>query len=94
MRFDTRRHLIVEETNAIGTAYLRLDLLPSDAQAKLRNNFREYVESRLETSGHLSSDLPRALEAFSRSMKLLAEIWNQAVVACRDQGRQSATMLL
>ena len=30
-RFDTRRQLIVEETNVIGTAYLRLDLLPSDA---------------------------------------------------------------
>ena len=27
-RFDTRRQLIVEETNDIGTAYLRLDLLP------------------------------------------------------------------
>ena len=31
-RFDTRRQLIVEEANAIGTAYLRLDLLPADAQ--------------------------------------------------------------
>ena len=29
-RFDTRRQLIVEETNDIGTAYLRLDLLPVD----------------------------------------------------------------
>jgi hypothetical protein len=30
-RFDERRKLIVEEANAIGTAYLRLDLLPSAA---------------------------------------------------------------
>ncbi len=93
-RFDTRRHLIADETNAIGTAYLRLDLLPSDTQARLRPIFREYVESRLETSGHLSSDFPRALKAFSRSMKLQDEIWSQAVAACRDQGIQSATMLL
>src|SRR4051812_45493567 len=28
-RFDMRRQLIVKETNAIGTAYLRLDLLPA-----------------------------------------------------------------
>src|SRR5439155_1376569 len=34
-RFDTRRQLIVEETNDIGTAYLRLDLLAADAQAAL-----------------------------------------------------------
>ena len=30
-RFDTRRELIVQETNAIGTAWLRLDLLQSRA---------------------------------------------------------------
>ena len=28
-RFEGRRQLIVDEANAIGTAYLRLDLLPS-----------------------------------------------------------------
>src|SRR5437870_4214168 len=39
-RFNTRRQLIVEETNAIGTAYLRLDLLPASAQPKLREDFR------------------------------------------------------
>lgn len=27
-RLDDRRHLIVREANAIGTAYLRLDVLP------------------------------------------------------------------
>ena len=31
-RFEGRRHLIVEEANDIGTAYLRVDLLPADAQ--------------------------------------------------------------
>src|SRR5262245_16132661 len=35
-RFDTRRQLVVEEANAIGTAYLRLDLLPATAQPQLR----------------------------------------------------------
>jgi hypothetical protein len=46
-RFDTRRHLIVEETNAIGTAYLRLDVLPSTVQPALRDSFRRYLDSRL-----------------------------------------------
>ena len=46
-RFDTRRQLIVEETNALGTAYLRLDLLPPAAQPALREWFRQYVEARL-----------------------------------------------
>ena len=47
-RFDERRNLIVQETNDIGTAYLRLDLLPASAQPGLRDLFRRYVDSRLE----------------------------------------------
>src|SRR5512139_2654095 len=45
-RFDARRQLIVQEANAIGTAYLRLDLLPVAAQAPLREKFRAYAASR------------------------------------------------
>jgi hypothetical protein len=55
-RFDTRRQLIVEETNDIGTAYLRLDLLPADLQPALRESFRRYLDARIEvyreTAGH------------------------------------------
>src|SRR5205809_1283443 len=47
-RFDTRRQLIVEETNDIGTAYLRLDLLPADVQPALRERFQRYFDSLLE----------------------------------------------
>ena len=47
VRFETRRNLVVEEVNDIGTAYLRLDLLPPAAQPKLRDAFRRYVDSRL-----------------------------------------------
>src|SRR5262249_8473762 len=42
-RFDVRRNLIAEEANMIGTAYLRLDLLPSEAQPELREEFRKYL---------------------------------------------------
>ena len=47
-RFDQRRHLIVEETNAIGTAYLRVDLVAPDLQSALRESFRRYLEARLD----------------------------------------------
>lgn len=46
-RIEKRRDLIVEEANAIGTAYLRLDLIPAAAQPALREDFRQYVDSRL-----------------------------------------------
>jgi len=38
-RYDVRRQITVDESNAIGTAYLRLDLLPAQAQPVLREKF-------------------------------------------------------
>ncbi len=46
-RFEARRHLLTEEANAIGTAYLRLDLLPATAQPELRRMMRAYVDARM-----------------------------------------------
>ena len=43
---DQRRRLIVEESNAISTAYLRLDLLPANQQQEMRNLFRQYLDAR------------------------------------------------
>src|SRR5262245_22740495 len=46
-RFDVRRAQAVDEVNAIGTAFLRIDLLPSSAQPALRDSFRQYVDARI-----------------------------------------------
>jgi hypothetical protein len=45
-RFEQRRHLITQEANAIGTAYLRLDLLPTDTQPEMRQLFARYLDTR------------------------------------------------
>jgi hypothetical protein len=92
-RFDTRRQLIVEETNAIGTAYLRLDLLPTAAQPALRERFRQYVEARLEVYRRLP-DIAAAQAEETRATQLQGDIWRQAVAACQEAGVHAATMLL
>ena len=46
-RLDMRRSLIVEEANAIGTAWLRLDVLPADVRTAEHDLFRRYVDVRL-----------------------------------------------
>ena len=58
-RFDTRRQLIIEETNDIGTAYLRLDLLSAEAQPGLREKFRQYVEHGWKSIGNYRTLLRR-----------------------------------
>jgi hypothetical protein len=46
-RFDTRRNVIIEEANNIGTAILRADLYPDSTRNLLRSNFKMYVEERI-----------------------------------------------
>jgi hypothetical protein len=82
-RFDQRRHLIIEEANAIGTAWLRLDLLPSATQPELRDLFRRYLDARLEVYAKIP-DMEAVRETLARATALQGEIWARATVACRE----------
>src|SRR5713226_3766419 len=82
-RLDTKRQLIVQEANAIGTAYLRLDLLPASNQPEMRRLFRAYLDSRLRAYENLP-DLKPAEQELARAEKIQQEIWSRAVAASHD----------
>lgn len=92
-RFDDRRHLIAEETNAISTAYLRLDIVDADARAELQALFRGYTDSRLEYYKKLPN-VEAAQQEWNNSMALQNTIWTRAVAACRTQTVPSACVVL
>jgi len=46
-RFDQRKNCEAAEANAIGTAYLRSDLLPAEDGAKIRDLLKTYIGLRL-----------------------------------------------
>lgn len=92
-RFDTRRALIVQEANAISTAYARLDMLPAQPRAPLRDLFRRYLDSRLEIY-RLFPDVAAARAALAKSSGLQQEIWNAATAACRTDEGRGVTMLV
>ena len=94
-RFDTRRQLVVEETNDIGTAYLRLDLLPANAQPVLRESFRRYLDARIEIYRKLP-DMAAAKEQLAKAIELETQIWRQAVSASlsKDAPPQAPILLL
>ena len=84
-RFDARRDLIVAETNAIGTAWLRLDLLPAVAQPAIRDSFLKYLDSRLAVYRKLT-DLDAAHAELAKATALQATIWTQAIAAGQREG--------
>jgi hypothetical protein len=46
-RYDQRNNLEEGEANAIGTQYMRADLLPAADAAKVRALLRDYVDQRI-----------------------------------------------
>jgi hypothetical protein len=91
-RFDQRRDLVVRETNVIGTAYLRIDLLSKEVQTSMREKFRQYVDSRLAFYKKLHNT-EAAQEEANRTAVLQQEIWTAAVADSR-QASSPAVMTL
>jgi len=77
-RFDTRKTLVVEEANAIGTAWLRTDLVPEPQRAEARRVLRAYVQARLD-----ATVAGRRAEAMARSEQLQTELWTATAGAAR-----------
>ena len=93
-RWDVRRELVVEEANDIGTAWLRLDLLPEAEQPELRELFRRYLDARLAVYASVRDrELP--LKEITAANDLQQEIWNRAVAVCsRPEGERARVLLL
>jgi hypothetical protein len=92
-RFEERRHLIIEEANDIGTAYLRIELLPAETQPEIRELFRKYVDARLSIYRHLY-DVGTASAEIARSQELQSEIWTKSVAATKRSDSAIASPLL
>jgi hypothetical protein len=93
-RFDNRRAEIGQEANTIGTAYLRIDLLPASAQSGLREDFRTYTDLRIETFRKIRRSIQGAEQDYARSVELQNKIWKEAVVACQQQASPAVTTLV
>jgi len=93
-RIEVRRSQVVAEANAIGTAYLRLDLLPESEQPALRDLFRRYTDTRLSAYAQINEDLDAALAEVDRSVLLQGEIWRAALKATRNEDTEVALRLL
>jgi hypothetical protein len=86
-RFEARRALVVQEANAVGTAWLRADLLPEPQRAESRALLREYASARLEAARPETQ--ARALQA---SRRIQDRLW--AIGAAEARERPSATSSL
>jgi hypothetical protein len=90
-RLDARRQMIVQEANAISSAYSRLDLLPADHQPEMRRLFREYLDTRLQTYEQGDEE---SAAVMARVAQLQQVIWSRAVAASRSDPSLKISLLL
>jgi hypothetical protein len=92
-RFDARRQLLFDEVNAVGTAYMRVDVLPAPAQPAVRDGFRRYMDARLAAYRSMPdrAAVDRHLAAADSAQ---ADIWARAVAATGTPEGASGRMLV
>ena len=82
-RFDTRSDAVVNEANAIGTAYLRAQLLPPPLRKDVQALLRDYLDLRVQ-----GSSLSMVQDEYASQMTRAAA----AQTALWDHARRSAEM--
>lgn len=73
---DVRKQNVVNEANAVGTAYLRTDLLDDRYATEMKRLLREYVDIRLRAVTGAGLD-----QAVKRSVEIHALLWAQVSAA-------------
>ncbi|TFU03414.1 hypothetical protein EUV02_09580 [Polymorphobacter arshaanensis] len=77
-RFEDRRELVITEANAIGTAYLRTQLLPEPHRARISGLLKAYTDQRIILA---SAPPARARTMLAANDQLLTDLWTATVAA-------------
>lgn len=93
VKLDARRLLIIDEVNAISTAYLRLDLLAKEPRMALQSLYKQYVDSRLDVYSAMM-DYKTEQKNIASSQRVQQAIWDKAVEGCSAVPSSAGCMLL
>jgi len=91
-RFEARRHIVVDLANAIGTAYLRVDLFPESDQPGIRHELQNFADAQLKYGADLA-DGKDTEEAVRATQKAQHRIWNLATSAYQNDPHESTRVL-
>jgi len=91
-RFENRKQIVVNEANALGTAWLRAQLLPESEGQEVRSLLRSYVDAWLELHEG-GPDVTRHAAASKELDRLQDQLWSRASAAAR-RDPNSVTMSL
>jgi hypothetical protein len=77
-RFESRSDAVVDEANAIGTAYLRAQLLPVARRGDVRRLLRDYVDVRVRAGAVATNEEDRLGELVGQATRIQDALWEHA----------------
>ena len=90
-KFETRRQVIIEEGNDIGTAVLRADLFPDSIRTLLRADFKEYVEARISYYD-AGVDADKIDSALKKTNFYSGRLWKRAAMLAQDDRYRTSNL--
>jgi hypothetical protein len=93
-RFETRRQLVVEEANAIGTTYLRAKTLPEPRSSQIQELLRQYAALRAEIASTADDAPEKIREMDNRTKELHGLIWSHAAALARESPNPITSVFL
>jgi hypothetical protein len=91
-RYEQRKNYEEAEANAIGTQYLRAQLLPADDAAKMRAQLRRYTDARV--SYYEARDALQLKHIETRTSQLRDELWAAALGAATNDRPALASLVI
>jgi hypothetical protein len=83
-RFETRKQLVIDEANAIGTTCLRAKALQEPSSSEIQELLRQYVALRVEI-GEITDVTPEKIrEVDNLTKQLYMLIWSHAAALARE----------
>ena len=90
-RYDNRSIAVIDEANAIGTAVLRVELLPQEFQDDAKQLWRDYAQLRVEVGQVDLTKVDERNEYNAKIAQLQSELWSLAVAATNVDPRPVTT---
>lgn len=91
-RYDLRQTYEEAEANAIGTEFLRADLLPSKTAESIKGLLNEYLDQRILF--YSKQDIETAKQITQRTLALENAMWNELLPVVRTQSTPTVALVI
>ena len=90
---EIRKQNVIDDANAIGTAYRRADLMDTQYKIELKRLFEEYVDIRINAAKGVA-EKRNITDELQRTIKIHDLLWDQVLLAAKEKPNTNTSLLI